>query len=216
MASVFDKLGLRPQEQRFVVLTVTIIVIVVSVLFIFPRFKDWGRLQGAKAAARATLQTNQKEIARVPEYRSQLQKLELAGSAVLKAEQALDLTRTVQNKAQEMGVAITGIRPAAQAGAGSTNQFFDEQLVSVDVSCLDQELVNFLVGLGSGDSMIRVRDMDLRPDPPHYRLLGKITLVASYQKTAKAASPAATPRSGATRLAPGPAAPPPPPPKGST
>jgi len=100
MASVFDKLGLRPQEQRFVVLTVTIIVIVVSVLFIFPRFKDWGRLQSAKAAARTTLQTNQKEIARVPEYRSQLQKLELAGSAVLKAEQALDLTRTVQNKAQ--------------------------------------------------------------------------------------------------------------------
>lgn len=216
MASVFDKLGLRPQEQRFVVLTVTIIVIVVSVLFIFPRFKDWGRLQGAKAAARATLQTNQKEIARVPEYRSQLQRLELAGSAVLKAEQALDLTRTVQNKAQEMSVAITGIRPAAQAGAGSTNQFFDEQLVSVDVSCLDQELVNFLVALGSGDSMIRVRDMDLRPDPPHYRLVGKITLVASYQKTAKAAPPAATPRSGATRRAPGPAAPPPSTPKGST
>jgi len=106
MTSVFDKLGLRPQEQRFVVLTVTIIVIVVSVLFIFPRFKDWGRLQGAKAAARATLQTNQKEIARVPEYRSQLQKLELAGSAVLKAEQALDLTRTVQNKAQEMGAGL--------------------------------------------------------------------------------------------------------------
>ena len=42
MAGFFDKLGLRPQEQRFVVLTVTIIVIVVSVLFIFPRFKDWG------------------------------------------------------------------------------------------------------------------------------------------------------------------------------
>lgn len=203
MASFFDQLNLRPQERRFVVLTITLIVVVVSVLFVFPRFKDWGRLQAAKAAARATLLTNQTEIARVPEYRAQLQKLESAGSAVLKAEQALDLTRTVQSKAQEMGVAITGTRPAAHAGGASTNQFFDEQLVSVDVSCLDQELVNFLVALGSGDSMIRVRDMDLRPDPPQYRLLGKITLVASYQKKPPPPSSTATARSGATRLAPG-------------
>lgn len=202
---MFDKLNLRPQERRFVVITITIIVVVVSVLFVFPQFKDWSKLQAAKATARATLETNQTEIARVPEYQTQLQRLELAGSAVLPAEQALDLTRTLQSKAQERGVAITGTRPAAQAGGASTNQFFDEQLVSVDVSCLDQELVDFLVALGSGDSMIRVRDMDLRPDPPQYRLLGKITLVASYQKKPKATPATSGLRPGAPPSAPRPA-----------
>lgn len=191
MASFFDKLNLRPQERRFVVIAITIIVVVVSVLFVFPRFKDWNRLQEAQALARATLQTNELEIARVPEYQNQLRKLESAGSAVLPAEQALDLTRTVQTKAQESGIAITGTRPTSTLGTGSTNQFFDEQGVSLDISSLDKELVDFLVSLGSGDSMIRVRDMDLRPDPPQYRLIGKLTLVASYQKKPKP-SPAST------------------------
>jgi Tfp pilus assembly protein PilO len=214
MASFFDKLNLRPQERRFVVIAITIIVVVVSVLFIFPRFKDWGKVQDAKALARATLLTNQTEIARVPQYQTQLEKLQRAGSMVLPAEQAVDLTRTVQSKAQEKGVAITGTRPASLAGSGGTNQFFDEQAVSLDVSALDQEMVDYLVSLGSGDSMIRVRDMDLRPDPPQYRLLGKLTLVASYQKKARAAAAGNAPRT--TAPPPAATAPPTPAPKPAT
>jgi len=200
-----------------VVIAITLVVVVVSVLFVFPRFKDWGKLQRSKHLARATLLTNQTEIARRPEYQAQLERPRLAGSLVLPAEQAVDLTRTVQSKAQEKGVAITGTRPATLTGAGgSTNQFFDEQIVSIDISALDKEIVDFLVSLGSGDSMIRVRDMDLRPDPPQFRLLGKLTLVASYQKKPKTAASTGPPRVGVSPPAPRPATNAPATPKGST
>jgi hypothetical protein len=42
--------------------------------------------------------------------------------------------------------------------------------------------VDFLYKLGSGASMIRVRDLELQPDAPHQHLNGNIRLVASYQK----------------------------------
>ena len=87
---------------------------------------------------------------------------------------------------------ITGTRtqPPAATG-GSTNQFFDEQSVALDTTTGDKELVAFLLALGAGDSMIRVRDLDLRTDPQLYKLLGKLTLVASYQKKPKIAPPPA-------------------------
>ena len=44
--------------------------------------------------------------------------------------------------------------------------------------------------LGSGASMIRVRDLELQPDPPKQRLNANIRLVASYQKNRAAAPPA--------------------------
>jgi len=47
----------------------------------------------------------------------------------------------------------------------------------------DEQLVNFLYKLGSGASMIRVLDLDLQPDAPHYHLSANIRLVASYQKS---------------------------------
>jgi hypothetical protein len=42
--------------------------------------------------------------------------------------------------------------------------------------------VDFLYKLGSGASMIRVRGLELQPDPPHQHLTANIGLVASYQK----------------------------------
>jgi hypothetical protein len=52
--------------------------------------------------------------------------------------------------------------------------------------------VDFLYKLGSGASTIRVRDLELQPDPPHQRLSANIRLVASYQKNPKPATTATT------------------------
>ena len=52
--------------------------------------------------------------------------------------------------------------------------------------------MDFLYKLGSGASMIRVRDLELQPDPPHQRLSANIRLVASYQKNPTAATAAKT------------------------
>ncbi|MCX8108366.1 MAG: hypothetical protein N3G20_06135 [Verrucomicrobiae bacterium] len=196
MNGLLDKLNLTAQERRIAVVFTAITFVVLNALFVWPHFGDLAKLRVQLEAARKTLDTYKAEIAKVPAYRARLEALERQGEAVLAAEQALQLTRTVQNQAQLHNVVITGTRPVTST---STNQFFDEQALSIDVTATDKELVDFLVALGSGNSMIRVRDMDLRPDPAQYKLLGKITLVASYQKKPKLATPSpsapAAPRS---------------------
>jgi Tfp pilus assembly protein PilO len=78
-----------------------------------------------------------------------------------------------------------------------TNEFFVEQSQNISVTATDEQLVNFLYKLGSGASMIRVRDLELQPDSARTRLNANIQLVASYQKNpsapARAATPAAVP-----------------------
>jgi len=64
--------------------------------------------------------------------------------------------------------------------------------------------VDFLYSLGSGNSLIRVRDLRLHPDPPRQQLQADIRLAASYQKKA-APRPAAT--SGAKGTSPTPSTP---------
>ena len=66
--------------------------------------------------------------------------------------------------------------------ADTNDLFFIKQMQNITVIATDEQLVNFLYKLGSGASMIRVLDLDLQPDAPHYHLSANIRLVASYQK----------------------------------
>jgi hypothetical protein len=70
--------------------------------------------------------------------------------------------------------------------------FFVEQVQNINVLATEEQLVDFLYKLGTGASMIRVRDLELQPDLPHQRLVANIKLVASYQKNPPAASAAKT------------------------
>jgi len=190
--SLLDQLNLRPQEKRILAAVLVVALVLVSIFFVWPKLGERPKLVTALEAARKKLQSYQAEIARVPDYQARLRELEGQGSAVLREEQALQLMRTIQTQAGEHGVPITSTRVGVPSpSTTSTNAFFDEQTMIIGVNTGERELVNFLHALGTGNSMIRVRDMDLRPDPPRYKLNGSITLVASYQKkTAASAAPA--------------------------
>jgi hypothetical protein len=61
--------------------------------------------------------------------------------------------------------------PAALASANysrsmmhTNDAFFIEQMQNINVIATDEQLVDFLYKLGSGASMIRVRDLELQPD----------------------------------------------------
>jgi Tfp pilus assembly protein PilO len=205
MSSFLDKLNLQPQEKRILAAVLVVAAIVITVFFIWPKRGDLAKAGAALEKSQKTLASYQAEIARVPQYEARLRELEGQGSAVLPEEQALQLMRAVQKEAQEHKVPITSTRSGTPGATPttSTNTFFDEQTVSIGVSTGEKELVEFLHALGSGNSMIRVRDMDLKPDPPRYRLNGSVTLVASYQKKPKIApKPAAKPPAMATNAAP--------------
>ena len=191
--SVFDKMNLRPQERRLVVITGLAIFVVLNIWFVFPYFGEWGRVERKMERSRDTLERYQQEITRRPQYERQLAELRESGSRMLTSE--VEMQNVVHNQAAAAGLQIVNYDSRFRPTLTKTNQFFEEQSASVRFSSGGKELVDFLVGLASQDAMIRVREMDLRPDPSQTRLVGNLLIVGNYQKkSTNSQSVASSPR----------------------
>jgi len=192
MKSIFDKLNLRPQERRLVVGVGIVLFAVVNFWFVIPHFGDLGRTQQQKKDAEQKLRKFKDELGRKSFYEKELKRLESAGQYLPSEEQALELVREVYQQAQQANVNV--LRSSSSSGAISTqrtNSFFEEQAVVISVNTGEKELVDFLWGLGKGQSLTRVSSMTLRRDPTQTKLAGDLTLVKSFQKKPpKVATPA--------------------------
>ncbi|MBI3882036.1 MAG: hypothetical protein HY301_18490, partial [Verrucomicrobia bacterium] len=71
---------------------------------------------------------------------------------------------------------------AAGGSGAKSSDFYDEYQLRITTNSGEKELVDFLFKLGANNSLIRVRDLTVQPDPSQTRLAGTIMLVASYQK----------------------------------
>lgn len=171
---------LNSTERRFLVGVGLVLFIVVNLFWIWPHFSDWGNLKMRLGIAQRKLRTYRTTIAQDEKLKPTVHKMEGEGPGVPPEDQAIQFLRTIQAQAGQCGVGFIGnSRPTTQ-----TNDFFLEQVQTVTVQATEKQLVNFLYNLGSGNSLIRVRALSLRPDPSHTRLNAYITLVASYQKGA--------------------------------
>ena len=113
----------------------------------------------------------------------------MAVCSVLPEDQAIDLIRFYSSRAIDNNVLVqnnSGIKT-------TTNTFFLDQEMTLSVMAREKGLVGFLYNLGSSNSMVRVKNMSLRPDQSHQQLNASITIVASYQKKVPAKSSAPTP-----------------------
>ncbi|MBI2948202.1 MAG: hypothetical protein HYY23_11185 [Verrucomicrobia bacterium] len=184
MSSAFGKLNLRPHERRLLVFVATVVFIVLNIWLVWPRFKDWRQVKADYEQAFAELRRYQKEVEQTSRYEAKLRELESLGSNVIPEEQELDLVRTVQNQTRQSGVFVTQQDARPKTSSTKTNQFFEEQTLSMSIESRNEELVNFLVSLASTNSLIRVQELRLRPDNPvnPMKLMGNATLVSSYQK----------------------------------
>jgi hypothetical protein len=183
MKSFFDKLNLRPGERRLVIIVALIVFLVVNAFLVWPRFFDWGKVTNMEKAAIATRDQYQHEVDNIPKYQRRLAELEQKGAQIGSEDQALKLSTTVYQQAGLSGVTVNDYRAVLQSTTGKTNLFFDEQSATIQYLADEHSLVDFLYNLGAGGSMIRVRSMTVSPDPPHYKLQGSITFVASYRRT---------------------------------
>ena len=185
MSNLFDRLNLGPQERRIVVVAVGVLFVMLNAWFVWPHFKDWARVQAELRTAEDTLAKFEAEVRKLPDYEQKKQKLEGGESSVVSEGQALQLQKIVQAQVARSGVRVNtwnSSDPRRQAAAQKPNQFFEEQTLKISISDTgDKELLDFLVALGADNSMIRVRDMDLKPDQTQMKLMGSITLVMSYQ-----------------------------------
>jgi len=189
---------LNSSERRFVVAVGLAFFLVINVFWVWPHFSDWGVIRGRLDTANATLATFDAMFQKTNTLAIEVEKMQRGGANVPPEDQAVSFLRTIQTQAAQSGVAVGGNGRLITR----TNQFFMEQIQTINVTAGEKQLVDFLYNLGSGDSLVRVRDLSIRPDPPRQQLQANLTLIASYQKNVKAAA------APATKAAPAPAAPP--------
>ena len=94
--------------------------------------------------------------------------------------------RVVEPKVRAAGVNVMSYNPGQSLNT-STNSYFEEQTLRISFQNTgDAELLKFMVSLGENNSTIRIRDLTVKPDPTQMKLMGELTMVASYQKPAPA------------------------------
>ena len=191
---------LRPLERRLAVGVVVVLILVLNFVFIWPHFSDWSKLKTRLKNAHDTRASYQATIAQATNYQVQVKSLEGQGEFVAPEDQAINFMRTIQAQAEASGV---GRANYSRSIMHTNDAFFIEQVQNINVVATDQQLVDFLYKLGSGASMIRVRDLELQPDTPRLHLNANIRLVASYQKNPAAPARAAAPTNSkpATKIA---------------
>ena len=181
MNGYFSKLN--SSERRFVVFMGMAVFLVVNIFWVWPHFSDWATIRGRLNTATDTLATYNAMFEKTNAIGVEVEKMQRAGANVPPEDQAVSFLRTIQTQAAQSGVQVGGNGRLITR----TNQFFMEQIQTITVASGEKQLVDFLYNLGSGDSLVRVRDLSVRPDPQHQQLQANLTLIASYQKNVKAA-----------------------------
>lgn len=206
MMQWLDRLNLQPHEKRWLLVGLLIVAAVLNYWLVWPYFGEWSQMGGDRQKLEDSRNRYMSEIGKKAAYEKKLKDLQKAGAEVVQADQANRLQSTLITQANANGVQAGNFKPlnTSSRASGQTNAFFDEQQMTFDVTASEPELVGFLYSLGSGDSMIRVRDISrLRLDPSQTRLTAQITVVASFQRKPKAS---ANPPSPAKAPTPTPAA----------
>ena len=194
MTNPLDRLNLRPFEKRLVVAVAVVLFVVLNAWFVFPHFSDLGQAQKQREDALEKIKRWNAEIHPSSVYQRLIKELESEGQSVPAEEQQNQFSRAIQMQQAQSGVNIT----STSKQIVRTNQFFLELTQQISVESGEAQLVDFLYNLGSGSSLIRVRDLGVHPNPPRQALSGTVKLVASFQKNPpKKTAPAAKP-SGAT------------------
>jgi hypothetical protein len=191
MTSYLDRLNLRPFEKRLVVAVGAILFVVLNAVFVVPHFSDLSDAQKRRSDALKKLKDWQVEIDQGSKYQQGINNFVKQGLDVPAEDQANQFARAIQNQQATSGVGLPNFGRTTYA----TNQFTVDLTQLITVQSGEDKLVDFLYNLGAGNSLIRVRDLALKPDGPRQQLSGTVKLVASYQKaTPKKATPAAPQR----------------------
>src|SRR5262245_33074341 len=118
--------NLTSLERRFVIGVMVVVFIVLNLLFVRPRFQDWGNVKGRLASATRKLETYRAEINASTNLQEAISKLEGAGLSVPIEDAAADFLRTIQNASIQTGVNLQTSQRSTST-ARTNDQFFIEQ-----------------------------------------------------------------------------------------
>jgi len=189
MSSSLDSLNLRPQEKRILVVIAVVVFVVLNLVLVVPRFKEYGKIQEQLKAARLNIDKFNKFIysdTNAGGLKDQLIKLsKQPGGEVSTKEIQLESTVTTEARANGIFVQTAqNVAPQVMLGSsGQSDKFFARQSVRINVQATEDALVKFLYDIGNDPAMIRVWELQLNPlDNNRFKLTGFITLTADYQK----------------------------------
>ncbi len=188
MSSTLDSLNLRPQEKRILVVVAVVVFVVLNLVLVVPRFKDYGKIQEQLKAARLNIYNYNKFIyndTNAGGLKDQLIKLSKQPEGAVSSRD-LQLESTVTTKLRANGIFLQTISPVSSQFIGSSGQsdkFFARQSVNITVQATEEALVQFFYDVGNDPAMIRVWDLRMNPmDNNRFKLNATITLIADYQK----------------------------------
>jgi hypothetical protein len=190
--SFLDQFNLSAQERRIVVGIAVVVFVILNLLLVWPHFSDLSRVRKQLDDTRQQMVKWNKEILLDTNptngYQKQLQKLERQqGGAIL--NQQIQLQTTIYKQASRSGVNVDNYTPF-NSSHGS-NEFFEEQSEKITFESQESQLIGFLFNIGNDASMIRVKELNLKPaDANRYRLRGDAILSANYAKQPATAAPA--------------------------
>lgn len=186
---------LKPLERRWAVGIGALVFLLLNYFFIWPHRHDWARDEARAKAAEGKISTYKEEIVKKPAYLAKLRTLQSDGSDVVAEDQAIDFVHFYSSRLLNNHILLLN---GGTLTTRTNNPVFIEQQLGISVQGDETNLVNFLYSLGAGNSMVRVRAMNLHATPDHHDLNAGITMVASYLKKVTAApktvpAPASTP-----------------------
>jgi len=179
MIEVLDRIGIRSQERRSVILLLLGFLVVGNVVWLFmgpellglqTSLKDFEKKNAALADLPKLIKGLEKEV----------QTLETETGGVTDGRQAQKLMEEIESKARRSGLNFT--RSRGQSGSSRKNQDFEEAKRTVSFQSGLIDLVEFLKNVSEGKSMIRVSSMTIMPTTDRKNLKIDLTLTASYPK----------------------------------
>ena len=163
MNQFLNRLNLRPQERRLIVGVAAILFVVVNLWLVWPHRHDWKAAADQLEETQTRLQRIRRETdpVRVADYQARLKEFEGEGEMVLPAEQTYELAGAIISQANKNRVSIQNNSEIPLPSGAKTNEFFEEKARQITFTAMEKDLVDFLIGIGSGNSMIRARNIVL-------------------------------------------------------
>ena len=179
MIETLNRIGIRPQERRSVILLLLAFLIVGNIAWL---------MMGPKLlqlqTSRDQYREENKAAANLVELRDTLkmdvETLSAESGMVSDGRQAQKLMEDIESKARRSGLNFT--RSRGGQGASRGNQDFEETKRSVSFQSSLVDLVDFLKNVSEGQNMIRVSAMTVQPTVDRKQLKIDLTFVASYPK----------------------------------
>ncbi|HZV35359.1 MAG TPA: hypothetical protein VFB72_12365 [Verrucomicrobiae bacterium] len=175
---------LKPLERRWAVGIGAFVFLLLNYFFIWPHRHDWARDEARAKAAEEKISTYNAEIVKKPAYLAKLRTLQSGGQDVVAEDQAIDFVHFYSSRLLSNHILLLN---GGTLTTRTNNPVFIEQQLGISVQGDETNLVNFLYSLGAGNSMVRVRAMNLHATPDKHELNAGITMVASYLKKVTAA-----------------------------